>query len=338
LKASLQRANAEADALRTAASDPTPLEGDILTVRSDAGYDLKADSLERRQSGIELLGVTVENGVMIAKVFVPKGKHVQILGILDAYETKLSRFGSPQNQELVESIRSISLATVRDLWQDVDSLYPANGESIWWEAWLRVGSLPAEAIYGRFVSAAQAAGLTVSSRFVAFPERVVTLVHGSIADFAKYLGVLFLLAELRPAKEPPADYGELTPFEQGQVFTDILNRVTPPSNDAPAVCLLDTGVNRGHPLLAPAIAERDALAVVPEWGTADEQDHGTEMAGIAVYGDLARLFASAEPVQLSHRVESVKLLPPPPAYNKERDYGPLTISGGRDGGVERSGA
>ena len=298
----------------------------MLTVRSDPGYELKADSLERRQSGIELLGVTIENGVMIAKVFVPKGKYIQLLGILDEYETQLSKFGAPKNLELVESIATIGLATVRDLWQDVDTLFPPDGKAIWCEAWLRVGKEVPETIHARFVAAAQAAGLSVSSRYVAFPERVVTLVYGTSGDLAKYLGVLFLLAELRCAKEPPSDYVDLTPFEQGQISDDLLSRIAPPAADAPAVCLLDTGVNRGHPLLSPAIAEKDALAAIDGWGSADEQDHGTEMAGIALYGDLAGLLASTGPVQLTHRVESVKLLPPPPGYNEERDYGPLTIA------------
>lgn len=326
LKASLRQAESDADTFRAASADPNPPEGDVLTIRSDAGYELKADSLERRLYGIELLGVTVENGVMTAKVFVPKGQYVQLLNILNAYETEFSRVGLPKNLELVESIASISLATVRDLWQDVGDRYPADGESIWWEAWLRLGTQEAEAVYGRFATAAQASGLRVSTRYVSFPERVVTLVYGRIEDFARYIGLLFLLAELRRAKEPPGDYSEhLTPFEQGQVFDDLLSRLTPPPIDAPAVCLLDTGVNRGHPLLAPVIAEKDTLAVVPGWGGADQHDHGTEMAGIAVYGDLAAVLESTGPVRLSHRVESVKLLPPPPAYNQERDYGPLTI-------------
>ena len=38
--------------------------------------------------------------------------------------------------------------------------------------------------------------------------------------------------------------------------------------------------------------------------------HGTEMAGLALYGDLAPVLESARPVILRHRLESVKILPP----------------------------
>ena len=37
--------------------------------------------------------------------------------------------------------------------------------------------------------------------------------------------------------------------------------------------------------------------------------HGTEMSGIALYGDLVAFLAGNGPVQLTHRLESVKILP-----------------------------
>ncbi len=48
------------------------------------------------------------------------------------------------------------------------------------------------------------------------------------------------------------------------------------------------------------------------------------MAGIALYGDLTEVLASAEPVELRHRLESVKLLPRNHA-NQGEPYGQLTI-------------
>jgi len=38
--------------------------------------------------------------------------------------------------------------------------------------------------------------------------------------------------------------------------------------------------------------------------------HGTEMAGLALYGDLTPLLAGSMPVVLTHRLETVKILPP----------------------------
>lgn len=41
----------------------------------------------------------------------------------------------------------------------------------------------------------------------------------------------------------------------------------------------------------------------------DEADHGTGLAGLAAYGDLTDALSSAEPIKISNRLESVKLVP-----------------------------
>lgn len=100
--------------------------------------------------------------------------------------------------------------------------------------------------------------------------------------------------------------------EQAEWGDDVLDRTVPPRSDAVAVCLLDSGVARAHPLLEPAIAEEDVHTVQPAWGTADtgRAGHGTGMAGLALYGDLVDVLGGNRALQLTHRVESVKILPP----------------------------
>ena len=118
LKADLEQAQNNARVMRQLQGLPEEGQGDVLSIRSEDGFELKIDSLERRQSGIELLSVKAEDGVMVAKVFVPSGKLIQLLGLIDAYQKKVSqRSGQPRNRELVESIASIRLAAVKDLWR-----------------------------------------------------------------------------------------------------------------------------------------------------------------------------------------------------------------------------
>src|SRR5690606_31676746 len=85
------------------------------------------------------------------------------------------------------------------------------------------------------------------------------------------------------------------------------------------VCVLDTGVDFGQPLLAHAIDEDHTLTCFPEASPADHAGHGTEMAGLSLYGDLSELLMSTEQVVLRHGLESVKILPrtgsnPPDLY------------------------
>uniref|UniRef100_UPI00117A5AB4 S8 family serine peptidase n=1 Tax=Klebsiella pneumoniae TaxID=573 RepID=UPI00117A5AB4 len=77
------------------------------------------------------------------------------------------------------------------------------------------------------------------------------------------------------------------------------------SNEADvAVCILDTGVNNGHPLMRPVLSDDDLHALKPQWGTHDSRGHGTLMAGLAAYGDLQAALESNEPVTITHILES----------------------------------
>jgi hypothetical protein len=51
------------------------------------------------------------------------------------------------------------------------------------------------------------------------------------------------------------------------------------------------------------------------------------MAGIATYGDLRAALASQGMIALRHRLESVKILPPPPGRNRKELYGAITAEG-----------
>ena len=62
--------------------------------------------------------------------------------------------------------------------------------------------------------------------------------------------------------------------------------------------------------ITPALdAAEDFHTVEPGWGTDDAVGHGTEMAGLALVGDLNGLLAGTDSVEIEHRLESVKLIP-----------------------------
>ncbi|QWF72527.1 S8 family peptidase [Methylomonas paludis] len=69
---------------------------------------------------------------------------------------------------------------------------------------------------------------------------------------------------------------------------DIQHFPIPPSPlpNAPGVVVLDSGLVTGHPLLGSAVG--DAQSFLPGHMATDESGHGTHVAGIALYGDLAK--------------------------------------------------
>ena len=85
--------------------------------------------------------------------------------------------------------------------------------------------------------------------------------------------------------------------------------IPPVGQNSPRVALLDTGVNRGHPLLGPLLDPADMHAVLGAWDTADHRGHGSEMAGLTLHGDLRAPLTSRGPHRVPHRLESVKIIP-----------------------------
>ena len=71
------------------------------------------------------------------------------------------------------------------------------------------------------------------------------------------------------------------------LFQDYDVELLPPAADAPRVCIIDSGIQSGHRLLAPAIDEANARSYVPgDTSTADMVPgggHGTRVAGAVLY-------------------------------------------------------
>lgn len=310
-----------------------PPPGLRIEFESPVDVRLALESLSDKPSGIELLAVNFEHvehdgDVQIverAVVFVPEGAVQKFVKKFEAYLGELTATGKLPHQKLVHSMDSVRHATLRSMWTDDAEEFPARDEAIWWEVWLRSTtkkkSHPEETL-ARFYQYAEETGMRVQDRRLHFPGRIVVLAYGTAEQLTASVYVLNDLAELRRARETAEFFVSLPQREQGLWVSDLLARTVGPPEGAPAVCILDTGVNAGHPLLGPSMALSDCLAVDPTWGVADHQGHGTEMAGIALYGDLTTPMESSSSIQLQHRLESVKILPPRGA-NEPELYGSI---------------
>lgn len=304
IRAAVQAAK---DELATQPEHEKP-KGVCLDFQSDPGFKLQLDSLESRRSGIELRNSrTDKDGVMHGTVFVPDGKVGNFVRKFERYATENdAKSGKPKNKVLVESIQAVRLASLHSFWTDAGD-FPDRREPIWWEIWLRKATNPHDAAEV-FRQRAQSVGVQVGQRTLRFPERFVVVAYATTPQLLAIENLFDILAEIRLAKLVPSDFLQLAPRDQAAFVEAALSRITAPPSDAPSVCHLDTGVNRNHPLIAIALAEQHLLAVEPGWPTNDAVGHGTEMAGLALYGCLTYLLNADTPVNLNHRLESVKIL------------------------------
>jgi hypothetical protein len=311
--------------LNAIAQGGEPDYGLLLEFQGFEGIGFATESLSRDASGIELLNVRTEGEITLVTVYVPEGKLAHFEGLVEAYmEERRDSLGRPRDHRtLVDAIREIRRATLRALWTDSAEIFPTEElQIIAWEIWLPVRGGRA-AVIENFLALAAAIGFDVSNRRIEFAERTVLLCRASRRQLESSVKLLSLIAEVRKAKESADFFDSLNVIDQQAWLDDLLARTSPAGASSPFLCVLDTGVNRGHALLSASLSESDLHAVEPSWGVADTHGHGTGMAGIALYGDLTDALQSTGPVQLNARLESVKLLDQPGSHQGE-DYGALT--------------
>jgi Subtilase family len=288
------------------------IDGIYLRFESFPEVELALESLDPRRGRLhpELVSVrqfrSHEGVVEYATVFVPDGTLGHFLSRLQAYvETSSER--KPKNLKLVERIRSVGIASIEGLWTDDPSEFPGYDARVWWEAWLRVRDGDELERFKRF---ADAAGIRLGSTFLGFTDRTVVLVEATASQLARAIVVLDDLAELRRPRDLAEFLAGEPAVEQAAWVDDLVARTTAATGEFPTACVVDTGVTRSHPLLTHSLEPQDQHACDLGWGVDDHKGHGTQMAGLALYGDLRAAIQSAHPVHLRHALESVKLLPP----------------------------
>lgn len=301
--------------------------GIYLTFQSEPNFELKFESLDVVRSGIELcnLKTTADNRAQ-ATVYVPDGKLQIFLNKIVAYRDKMTKPRHeggptrPQNQDFVESIADIQMAALEALWTEPETPFPQIDASVTWEVWLRRSKTDQ---LGRLRASAAAFELVVGAQTVSFVDRQVVLVTGTAQNLSRSIEILGMIAELRLPKASAAFFMEMGAVEQGNIIDGFIDRLVPPAANAPYVCLLDSGVNHGHPLLTQVADANDMHAYKPAWGKHDWKDHGTPMAALASFGDLTEAFAIQGPIDGTHHIESVKIIHQADRHEPEL-YGAVT--------------
>lgn len=323
LLAALNRALAGAHAQAQARPDAAA-GGFYLQFQLSAGNEEFAQNLENRRRGIELVSVkrgVDEDAPTTATVFVPDRAANHFLRKLQAYQNELTRRGRPKHENLVNRIDTVTLAAIRAFFTDEDDQLPPENERVWWEIWLRAD------LRESFEAAAAMLEIPTKPEEIVFPEREVILAFSSLATLGTLITRTDAIAEIRLAKDTPAMFLAMRNVEQAEWVRDLLGRLDRPGAEAPAVCILDSGITHTHPLLAIGIEPSDVQSYDPTWPLGDSaawRGHGTAMSGVALYGDLQQALARHGRIRLDHRLESVKMLQPDAIQHEPQLYGAVT--------------
>lgn len=315
--------------------------GTFITLEgADALYPLKVDSLEHWSSHRRTPKLP-EWLLMSVQPATDETPERAVVWVADAYRPQfLQRFqdyldddklrtggnperwstpqGNPANQELIANIATIRATVLRDLWQSDGE--PQTSGRCWWELWLERTDTALRLLR----AFAEAYSLVMRDQTLVLGNRLVAWVDATWTELELLPFTSIPLAEVRrPSFIDTIE--DLSPVEQDEYVEDLASRIIPADADAPAVCHLDTGVARTHRLLEASLDPRDLHDVIGRSGF-DVQGHGTKMAGLALFGPLDGVLTGTAPVTLSHRLESVRVLPNPgEALTAPRDYGTVTV-------------
>ncbi|HZU23952.1 MAG TPA: S8 family peptidase [Bryobacteraceae bacterium] len=283
------------------------------------GEEAAIELLENRVKHIELVSVRQpsETSPALATVFVPDSAADHFLKKVEGYRSEHTNKGKPKNEALITRLENVALAGLRSLFTDDPTLLPTVGQQIWWEVWIRKGHAD------NFDAITTRLAIPVQQQRLLFPDREVRLVYGNEITIARLFVNCDAIAELRRAKDTPALFVRWSNVDQAAWATELVGRLNAPEHPDVAVCILDTGVTQGHPLIAPALEPNDIHVYDPGWPGGDSRGHGTNMAGTALYGDLMPLMTGNGAVPLTHRIESVKILPEE-GENQPKLYGAIT--------------
>jgi hypothetical protein len=84
---------------------------------------------------------------------------------------------------------------------------------------------------------------------IKLPEHTIVAAYGEGGNFSRDLALLSCVAELRRGRDYADFFDGLRPEEQAAWATELLQRMNASNSNAPYISVLDTGINRGHPLL-----------------------------------------------------------------------------------------
>lgn len=303
--------------IRVEDQDTEITPGISLDIKGSDRIPLVVKALENRNGGnpIEVLNVRVENGQTSATIFVPEKRFDFFKGKIEKYgDTTKDPDGTKGATIAIDSIEAIKLADLKSFWMEDIDLPQDTAQSYTWEVWVREG------LHEKLRAVEAKYGIKVSKHKLTFQECEICLITAPQNTLALLQIVLAPLVGFSFREDTAGFFVDLPPREQADWANDLAARLQVADVNAPAVCILDTGVHRRHPLLEPSLIEKDTDAYEPVWGKEDHAGHGTQVAGVALFEDIAGHLGHNNPILLKHRLESVKILPPT-GQNQEEHYG-----------------
>ncbi|MBF4573167.1 S8 family peptidase [Herbiconiux sp. VKM Ac-1786] len=255
------------------------LTGGLVLAFNGPGLEDEATRLGDKRTGNEVLAISPLETVLVGS----RGDLSALQKKVFEYQTEETPKGRPKHEQLVARIETARIASVLDLsFGEIDDSEIDNGAVYFVELWLGFDT-EANSDRARFAAFLESAEADQDLRHISTYKGTDRDVHLVAIRGSVLLGLPVRMPYLAEIHLPPmVRLREVA----GQIeLSKGLPPVLVPLQLTVAVAVHDTGLDHLHPLLAPVVLGTDSA--VPNGSPLDWDGHGTRMAGLAVYGDLA---------------------------------------------------
>lgn len=290
-----------------------------LRFKGAVDSDLLFEDLNKAGFSMELLSINkAENGAMVANVRINSAKtFTKLSEALERYVNPPARRGKITENPMpyIASIEQIDLVKLEDFFTDAPELLPQDNQLYWWEIWL---TNTGDNVIDNFKEMARAQNLTINNTPYQFEDRTIFLCQATKQTLQRIIPICNLIAEVRLAKPLEKILAHESYTEQQEVLERMISNTIYNENPTSKVVVLDGNTIVSHPLIGPAL--KDNHRARPDLAPEHSEEHATEMAGLALFGNLKREIAE-EKFFIPHMVEGVQIFD---ETTKPGEYGLLT--------------
>lgn len=279
--------------------------GKYLEIIGVENTKLKVSSLKDDRSKVKVLKTEsiIENSEDMenikdyqkALIYLPENKKDFLNKKIQSY---IENKGRKQNN-LINSIFKIKNPSLESFWSGEVSEIP-NKEEKWCEFWIEKNSE-----ISLLLKRIKRLGIDVREKFLQFEERDIILCKVDKKKILKIINEIEGVCEIKLK----SDFLIETFFDledrkgQYEWIKDLKER-TEFKDENVSILLIDSGINDAHPLLENFVkncsgANRNDIS--------DKEGHGTGMAGLALYKDLAISLERRDKVKINHTLQSHKI-------------------------------
>lgn len=307
------------------------INGTYVEFDGEPEYDIITKSLEDTANDIKIMNIQKRESenkkeFISATVFIPSGAEKVFLNKIDQYLDieKDTKKGNPKNMKLINGISNIKPVSLESFWIGDLNDIPRETTKKWCEIWIQnkiknIGKNLDE----EFIKKCKELSLEIKDGKIDFEERSVYLVKANKNDLNELIRKTNIVTEIRLAPETANFFMGMSNKEQSDWVNDLKSRVEINRDSNVSVSILDTGVNTKNIIISDFFEDDAVVTYNEDWTTADNNGHGTNLAGIAAYFNLEDILQNTKNIKINHDLESAKILPDK-GQNEPELYGHIT--------------